>query len=296
MPETPELQAHAERLTEALGGVALRRVEALSFTVLKTFRPPLEAAVGEPLDRVERHGKYLVLRFPSVAHVVHLMQGGRLRLDASTARKPRGGLLRWTFEDGRSLLLTEPGTERRAGVWVVEGDPSAAAPLAELGPEAATIDAATLGERLRVPSARLHTALRDQRRVAGLGRRLANEVCHRARISPFASTGKLGPEQVERVAGAVRDCIAESLAEERARGDFAKAADRTTAVHGRTGKPCPVCGDVVREVAYRAYTVQYCAACQTGGKVLADNTYSRLGIDRDPLPEDEANARDRGSA
>lgn len=287
MPELPELQAHAERLAEALGGSRLERVEPLSFTVLKTYAPPPDAAAGDPLDAVERYGKHLVLRFESASYVVHLMQGGRLRLDGSTARKPRGGLLRWRFEGGRSLLLTEAGTEHRVGVWVVAGDPAEAEPIAGLGPEATDLPAPELAQRLREPPARLHTALRDQNRLSGLGRRLANEVCHRAKLSPFTQTAKLDDEQAERLAAAIASCVAESLAEERGRSDLGKAAERTSAVHARTGKTCPVCGDVVREVAYRAYTINYCATCQTGGKVLADNTFSKLGIDRDPLPADD---------
>lgn len=286
MPELPELTAHAERLTEALAGHTLERVEALSFTALKTFAPPPEQLVSEQLVAVERYGKYLVLRFPAAGFVVHLMQGGRLRLGES-GRRPRGGLFRWWFDGGEALLLTEPGTERRAGVWVVEGDPQQAPPISEVGPDATDLDPAALGGRLRAPSARLHTALRDQSRLAGIGRRLANEICHRARLSPFTPTGSLGEAQVAAVAEALGACVEDSLAEERRRGDFGKAADRTSAVHGRTGRPCPVCGDVVREVAYRSYTVNYCATCQTGGRVLADNTYSKLGIERDPVPADD---------
>ena len=286
MPETPELHAHAERLSASYAGSLLERFDVLSFTVLKTYRPSPDVAVGEPLLAVERYGKYLALRFPSVSHVVHLMQGGRLRPGASTARKPKGGLVRWSFEGGGRLLLTEPGTEHRVGVWAVEGDPAEAEPLSALGPEATSLEPDALADRLRAPSARLHTALRDQRRLAGLGRRLANEVCHRAGLSPFVSTGSLDDPAISRVAEAIAACVGESLEEERARGEFGGAGDRTNAVHGRTGHRCPVCGDVVREVAYNAYTVHYCAACQTGGKVLADNTLSKLGIERGPVVQD----------
>lgn len=286
MPESPELQAHAERLSATLAGLLLERVDPLSFAVLKTYRPPPEAANGEALVAVERYGKYLALRFAPASFVVHLMQGGRLRAGGSTAKRPKGGLMRWRFEGGQTLLLTEPGTEHRVGVWVVEGDPAGADPISRIGPEATSLESPALGERLRVPPARLHTALRDQSRLAGLGRRLANEVCHRAGTSPFASTAKLDDAALARVADAIAACVGESLAEERDRGEFGKAADRTNAVHGRTGQRCPACGDVVREVAYQAYTVHYCAGCQTGGKVLADNTYSKLGIERDPVVED----------
>ncbi len=276
MPEMPEVQAHAERLTEAFAGTALDRFRPLAFTALKTAVPAPEAAAGHPLVEVGRRGKHLLLRFEPVTFVVHLMQGGRLKPDDKQAAKPRGGQARWTFADGRALLLTEAGTERKAGVWVVEGDPDGQEPLAELGPEAATLDRATLGRLLADHSMRLHGWLRDQRIVAGLGRRLANEICHRARLSPFATTAKLDDEAVDRLRAAVGACIDESLAYERTRSDMSSSKDRPGAVHHREGEACPVCGDTVRAVEYRSYTVNYCPTCQTGGKVLADNTTSKF--------------------
>jgi formamidopyrimidine-DNA glycosylase len=276
VPEMPEVQAHAERLTEDFGGDVLARFRPISFTALKTFSPAPEEAVGHPLLEVGRRGKHLLLRFEPVTFVVHLMQGGRLRPDEKQAAKPKGGQARWTFADGRALLLTEAGTERKAGVWVVAGDPEGQEPLAELGPEAATLDRETLGHLLREHSLRLHGWLRDQRIVAGLGRRLANEICHRAQLSPFATTGKLDDEQVDRLHAAIGACVAESLAYERTRSDMSSSKDRPGAVHHRTGEPCPVCGDTVRAVEYRSYTVNYCPTCQTGGKVLADNTTSKF--------------------
>ncbi len=276
MPELPEIQAHAERLTESFGGVELTGFRALSFTVLKTFAPAPEEALGHPFGPVTRRGKHLLAAAGPVTFVVHLMQGGRWRDDPKQAAKPRGGLARWTFADGRALLLTEPGSERKAGVWVVGGDPLDQEPLTGLGPEADRLDAATLAPILAEHRGRLHGLLRDQRAIAGLGRRLANEICHRAQLSPFAPADKLGADEVARLAAAVRACIDDTLAEERARDDLGSVKDRTSAVHNRIGEPCPVCGDVVRSVSYRAYTVAYCATCQTGGKVLADNTTSKF--------------------
>ena len=119
---------------------------------------------------------------------------------------------------------------------------------------------------------RLHGFLRDQKAVAGIGRRLANEVCHRAKLSPFANTGKLGLAGAEAVSAAIREAVAEGLAYERTRPDMSSSADRPGGVHKRTGDACPVCGDVIREVQYSSYTVSYCPTCQTNGKVLADNT------------------------
>jgi formamidopyrimidine-DNA glycosylase len=272
----PEVQAHAERLTEAYAGTDLARFRPLTFTALKTATPAPEAAQGQPLKEVGRRGKHLLLRFEPVTFVVHLMQGGRLKDDAKQAAKPRGGQARWSFADGRALLLTEAGTERKAGVWVVAGDPEGQVPLDDLGPEADTLSREDLGRLLGEHSMRLHGWLRDQRILAGLGRRLANEICHRAKLSPFATTGKLDDEAVDRLHAAMGDCIAESLAYERTRSDMSSSADRPGAVHHREGETCPVCGDSIRAVEYRSYTVNYCPTCQTGGKVLADNTTSRF--------------------
>lgn len=283
MPELSEIAAHAERLTRGWAGATLTAVEPLSATALKTADPPLDAAVGGPLAGVGRRGKHLVLRFdtdPPLSHVVHLMQAGRLRADQKESRRPRGGLLRWRFEGAVSLLLTEAGTERRAGVWAVAGDPEAAEPLAGLGPDADGLDVDGLAAALAGATAeggrRLHTVLRDQRVLAGLGRRLANEVCHTVRRSPFQPVDKLSREDVAGLAAALVEVLERELAAERASDDMRTAAERDTAVHGRTGEPCSVCGDEIREVRYRDYTVHYCAACQTGGKVLADNTTSKF--------------------
>ena len=276
MPEMPEVQAHAERLTDDFGGAVLSRFRPISFTALKTAVPAPEAAAGHPLIEVGRRGKHLLLRFEPVTFVVHLMQGGRLKPDEKQAAKPRGGQARWVFADGRALLLTEAGTERKAGVWTVEGDPDGQEPLDHLGPEAETLDRATLARLLREHSMRLHGWLRDQHILAGLGRRLANEICHRARLSPFATTGKLEDDAVDRLHAALGECIAESLAYERTRSDMSSSKDRPGAVHHRQGEACPVCGDIVRAVEYRSYTVNYCPTCQTGGKVLADNTTSKF--------------------
>lgn len=276
MPELPEVRAHAERLTDALGGDVLRAVEMLGFSVLRTYAPSPDAAVGRPLHGVDTRGKHLLLDFGETTHVVHLMQAGRLRPDPKEARRPRGGLLRWRFEDGGAWLLTEAGTERKVGVWILEGDLAAQEPLSHLGPEADTLDADDLAALFTRHSARLHTFLRDQRTLAGLGRMLANEVCHRARLSPFAQTASLGTTEAAAVAEAISAAVKDALEAERARADMSASADRPSRVHNRTGEPCPVCGDSVRAVEYRAYTINYCPTCQTDGRILADNTTSRF--------------------
>ncbi|MET0145222.1 MAG: DNA-formamidopyrimidine glycosylase family protein [Ilumatobacteraceae bacterium] len=278
MPELPEVQAHAERLTVDLAGRSLKRFVPLTFTALKTAVPPPDAAYGLPLQHVGRRGKYLLVTFQPVTFVVHLMQGGRLLLDDKQAAKPRGGQARFVFDgDGPALLLTEQGTERRAGVWCVETDGALdGPPLDRLGPEADTIEPAELAARFAEKSMRVHGFLRDQRKIAGVGRRLANEICHRAKLSPFAMTGKLGLDGATTVVTATRAAIAEGLDDERKRDTMSSSKERPGRVHHREGLACPVCGDTIRAVEYSGYTVNYCPTCQTGGKILADNTTSRF--------------------
>jgi formamidopyrimidine-DNA glycosylase len=286
MPEMPEIQAHAERLTERFAGRVLTKFTPFNFTALKTAVPAPDTAYGLPLLDVGRRGKYLLVRFEPTTFVVHLMQGGRLLADDKLSAKPRGGQARFSFApiegpdgsvDESALLLTEQGKERRAGVWCVpSADALTSPPLAHLGPEAATISDDELAAIFAANSMRVHGLLRDQRVIAGIGRRLANEVCHRARVSPFANTRKLGADGAAKVGDAIRSCLAESLDDERRRSDMSSSKDRPSAMHSRTGDPCPDCGDTVRAVEYSGYTVNYCPTCQTGGKVLADNTTSRF--------------------
>ncbi len=276
MPELPEVQAHAERLTDAFAGATLERFLPLSFVALKTAVPRPDDAYGVALDEIGRRGKYLLARFGGLTFVVHLMQGGRLRLDEKQSAKPRFGVARWRFTDGRAWLLTEAGTEKRAGVWVVTGEPRDQAPLDHLGSEADSLDEATLGQLLKAHPMRLHGWLRDQRILAGLGRRLANEICWEAELSPFAATAKLKPPEVARLHAAIGRAITDSLEDERTRDEMVKSAERAGHVHGRAGQPCARCGEPIRAVEYRSYTVAYCSKCQTGGRILADNTTSRF--------------------
>jgi formamidopyrimidine-DNA glycosylase len=278
MPELPELQAHAERLDERYAGSTLARFTPLTFTALKTAVPAATDAQGHDLVFVGRRGKYLLFDFGTLTFVVHLMQGGRVKEEppGKQPAKPKTGVARWVFADGRSLLLSEAGTERRAGVWAVAGDPEGQAPLEGLGPDADTIDPPHFLELLRAHPMRLHGWLRDQRVLAGLGRRLANEICHRAKLSPFASTAKLSATDAETLVEAIHASINESLAYERGRDNMSSSADRPGSVHHREGETCPVCGDKIRAVEYRSYTIDYCPTCQTGGKVLADNTTSKF--------------------
>ena len=276
MPELPEVQAHAERLTAQFAGRHLAKFHPFTFTALKTAVPRPDVAYGLALETVGRRGKYLLLHFEPVTFVVHLMQGGRLLVDDKQSQKPRNGQARFVFANGPALLLTEAGTERRAGVWCIAHDALDGPPLDRLGPEALEVKAQSLAASFATTNMRIHGYLRDQHQIAGLGRMLANEVCHRAKISPFAVTGKLGVAGAASIVAAIHDAVDDGLAYERTRSDMSSSADRPGRVHGRVGEPCPVCSDTIRSVSYSGYTVAYCPTCQTGGKILADNTTSRF--------------------
>jgi formamidopyrimidine-DNA glycosylase len=206
---------------------------------------------------------------------VRLSQGGRVDVeDPPKATKPRGSVVRLRFEGRPSVLVKEFGRERKAGWWVLaEGDEG---PLAKLGPE--PDDAAF--ERLVLEGddgRRVHTILRDQRTVAGLGRGYTDDVLHGARLSPYATLASLDAGQRRALLDAIRDVLADALEAERRRGGGlpTKIGDHFT-VHNRAGEPCPVCGDDLRRVSYESHEVVYCPTCQTGGKVLADRRLSRL--------------------
>lgn len=278
MPEIGEIRAHAERVEAGWAGKQLAGFRPITFYVLKTFSPDPASAIGERLVAVATRGKYLQLRFETIQYIIHLMQGGRLRPDEKQSAKPRGGQARWTFDDGTALLLTEAGSDKRAGIWVMplDADLSAGPPLDYLGPDVDSLSADELHAILGDNSMRLHGLLRRQSIIAGIGRRLANDVCHEAKISPFASTSKLSPDQASTLRQAIHTCLDHSLEFERAQDEIVSSAKRPSAVHNKTGKPCPRCSDVIREVAYNKYTVNYCATCQTNGKVLADNTTSKF--------------------
>lgn len=277
MPELPEVHAHAERLADQFAGRVLVRFQPLKFTALRTALPAPDEAYGQRLLGVGRRGKYILLEFESVQFAVHLMQGGRLLVDDKQSPKPRNGQARFVFDDGPALLLTEQGTERRAGVWCLPHDSASdSPPLDVLGPDADTVTVDQMVELFAMKNQRIHGFLRDQRSIAGIGRRLSNEICHRAKISPFAMTGKLGRVGAASVVDAIRATIDEGLSYERTRTDMSSSKDRPSDVHARAGDACRVCGDEIRAVEYSGYTVNYCATCQTGGKVLADNTTSKF--------------------
>jgi formamidopyrimidine-DNA glycosylase len=269
------MQALSERLDAALSGGTFEAAEPLHFSSLKTVVPRPADIVGRELERVGRRGKFLVVQLAGPRLLVHLSQAGRVDIEAPPKRtRPKNGVVRLRFRERPAVFIKEHGTQRKAGWWILgEGDDG---PLASLGPE--PDDPAFRGYILEGrDSRRIHTILRDQRTVAGIGRGYADDILHRARLSPYASLDSLHPDERAGLLDAVTTTLADGLARERERtGGLAGKLGGGFAVHGRSGTPCPRCGADLRRVSYDSYEVAYCPACQTEGKVLADRRLSRL--------------------
>jgi formamidopyrimidine-DNA glycosylase len=224
---------------------------------------------------VGRRGKYLVFGFGGFRLLIHLSQGGRITFEAGTAAsRPKGGVVRLRFDRDPVLLAKEFGTERKAGWWVL--GPGDEGPLARLGPEPFSEEFGDL-VRAGTDSGRIHALLRDQRRVAGIGRGYADDILHRARLSPFRSLASLSDAERDSLLRSVHQVLEEALDLERRRtGGLPPKLGGRFSVHGRAGNPCPRCGSDLRRVSYESHEVSYCPTCQTGGRVLADRRLSRL--------------------
>ena len=284
MPELPEVEALAEHLRTHALARPVARVDLASMTALKTFDPPLSALTGRLITGAGRFGKFLDVQLDGLHLVVHLSRAGWLRWHeqaSSTPPKPGKGPLELRVHldavGGPGFDLTEAGTQKRLAAYVVT-DPGTVPGIAALGPDALTLSRDQLAGLLRATSARLKTLITDQRVLAGIGNAYSDEILHVARLSPFALSGKLDDEAVDRLYAAMISVLTDAA--DRAVGQDAallKGEKRSgMRVHARTGLPCPVCGDVVREVSYAERSFQYCATCQTGGKPLADRRLSRL--------------------
>jgi formamidopyrimidine-DNA glycosylase len=276
VPELPEIRALAERLDDVLRGAALRALDLLQFSSLKTYAPRPDELLGRTIGAVRNQGKFVVIDLEGGYRLLfHLSQGGRVDVESPPkSTKPRGSVLRIRAVDRPSVLLKEFGKERKAGWWVLA--PGDDGPLAKLGPEVLS-DQWAAWVRGTDDARRVHTILRDQRTVAGVGRGYSDDILHRARLSPYAVLGKLSLEERERLLEATGAVMDDALEAERARtgGLPTKIGDHFT-VHGKYGEPCPRCGEDLRRVSYESHEVTYCPACQTGGKILADRRLSRL--------------------
>ena len=284
MPELPEVEALAEHLRTHALARPVARTDLASMTVLKTFDPPLSTLTGRLVTGAARHGKFLDLELDGLHLVVHLSRAGWLRWHdqaSATPPKPGKGPLEFRVHlekvGGPGFDLTEAGTQKRLAVYIVE-DPSQVPGVAKLGPDALSLDRASFGELLAGRSERLKTLIVDQQVLAGIGNAYSDEILHVAKLSPFASAGKLDADAVDRLHAAMVGVLSEAV--ERAVGQDAarlKGEKRSgMRVHARTGLPCPVCGDTVREVSYAERSFQYCPTCQTQGRALADRRLSRL--------------------
>lgn len=277
MPELPEMQALAERLDAVLAGSSVEAFEPLGISGLKTVLPSPDDLVGREVTGVGRRGKYLVLSLEGGDRIlVHLSQAGRLDVESPAKRtRPRGSVVRMRFDNDTAVLVREHGTQRKAGWWVLA--PGDEGPLAGLGPEPG--DPAFARFLLTDDSNRhVHTVLRDQRTLAGVGRGYADDALNRAGLSPFAPLRSLSAEQRTRLVDAVRSVLDEALAQERGRtgGLSEPKLGLRFAVHNRVGEPCPRCGEPLRRVSYDSYEIVYCRHCQTRGRTLADRRLSRL--------------------
>lgn len=276
MPELPEVRALAERLDATLAGQSLVNVGVPSFSGLKTVEPSPSALIAAALVSITGRGKYLVFDFGERGHaLVHLGNSGRLVVEQPVkSTRPRGSLVRFEFEDA-GVLVREHGTERRAGLWVLGAGDNG--PLVTLGPE--PFDGAFRELILDGGDSRhLHTMLRDQRTVAGIGRGYADDSLHRAALSPFASLSRLDATARQRLLEAVIDVLNEALVRERHRSgglSDSSLGDRFS-IHRRAGAACPRCGRRLERVSYESNEIVYCPNCQTKGKVLADRRLSRL--------------------
>jgi formamidopyrimidine-DNA glycosylase len=289
VPELPEVQALAEFLDEKMADRRVERCELGAIAALKTFDPPLDALIGRRVTSCGRRGKFVCIDLEGLWLVVHLARGGWVKwwdtLPATKARPSRSPIaLRVGFEaadfaPSAGFDVTEMGTEKRLALWVVH-QPSDVEPLAALGPDPLDpgFDAATLGRILATAKGTIKNALSTQSLIAGVGNAYSDEILHGAKLSPFKPAARLSPDEIERVHSAMVTILGEATARSSGRSaqELKGEKKRAMAVHGRTGEPCPECGDVVREVSFATKSLQYCATCQTGGKPLADRRLSRL--------------------
>ncbi|HET8699657.1 MAG TPA: DNA-formamidopyrimidine glycosylase family protein [Gammaproteobacteria bacterium] len=281
MPELPDITVYVEALEQRIGGARLERYRLVSPFLLRSVEPPLDALVGARVVSVERLGKRIVIGFEHDLYlVIHLMIAGRLQWRADRPKKQVPNTQLVLELDTGTLFLTEAGTKRRASLYVVRGR----AALAEHdrgGLEVAAASAAEFRAALTRGNHTLKRALTDPRLLSGIGNAYSDEILHRARLSPVTLTSKLTEEEYARLHAATLAVLAEWTARLRAQtdGEFPSkvtAFHDEMAVHGRYGKPCPVCGTKVQRIRYADNETNYCPRCQTGGRLLADRSLSRL--------------------
>ncbi|HZB19262.1 MAG TPA: DNA-formamidopyrimidine glycosylase family protein [Blastococcus sp.] len=282
MPELPEVEALAAFLRENAVGRIVTRVDLASVQAIKTFDPPLSALGGLEVTGVSRHGKFLDLNVSGLHLVVHLARAGWLHWRSGLPEAPpkpgKGPLaLRVHLEDGEGFDLTEQGTRKGLAVYVVRS-PGEVPGIARLGPDALEVDREQFAALMASRSGQLKGALTDQTLIAGIGNAYSDEILHAAHLSPFKGADKLKDDELVRLFDAVRETLTEALGRQVGQKAATMKGEKRSGlqVHARTGLPCPVCGDTVREVSFADTSLQYCPTCQTGGKPLADRRMSKL--------------------
>jgi formamidopyrimidine-DNA glycosylase len=285
MPELPEVEALADYLRQHAVGRTIGRVDVAALSVLKTFDPPINALHGLTVTGADRWGKYLGLQVGELNLITHLSRAGWLRWSeklTATPLKPGKGPIALRVHLGTpgeapGFDLTEAGTQKRLAVWLVN-EPKQVPGIATLGPDALQLTDDDLSALLAGNTGRIKSVITDQKVIAGIGNAYSDEILHVAKLSPFATAGKLSEAQLaalhDAMVSVLSDAVSRSVGQQAATLKGEKRSGMR--VHARSGLPCPVCGDTVREVSFADKSFQYCPTCQTGGKVLADRRMSRL--------------------
>ncbi len=280
MPELPEVEIAARRLTTAAAGAAVESALAPGMVTMKTFDPPLEALTGRSLDRIDRRGKLFLVRFGDLTLLIHLMSAGRLQLwDKRASLRDKASRLLVRLDGERELRLREFGTQQRAWAKLLDADAVAADPaVATLGPEAWPAPPADAFAELIDQPRHLHPLLRDQRTIAGIGRSWVDEVLWTARLSPFKQGSDLDGDEIERLRLAIDERLGAALDhyERVIEETVPDKAPMPLEVHRRQGEPCPRCGTRLEAIHFKDYVMSYCPEEQTGGRVLKDRRLSRL--------------------
>jgi formamidopyrimidine-DNA glycosylase len=288
VPELPEVEALADHLRRHAVGLTVGRVDVSAFSVLKTFDPPITALYGQTVTGANRWAKYLGLQVGDLHLITHLSRAGWLRWSdklAPAPLKPGKGPIALRVhlknpsapDEAPGFDLTEAGTQKRLAVWLVD-DPMKVPQIASLGPDALSLGPEELAAALKGNTARIKNVITDQKVIAGIGNAYSDEILHVAKLSPFATAGKLTDAQLATLHDAMISVLTDAVSRSVGQGAAMLKGEKRSGlrVHARTGLPCPVCSDTVREVSFADKSFQYCPTCQTGGKVLADRRMSKL--------------------
>lgn len=281
MPELPDITVYIEALESRIVGQPLEGVRIPKPFLLRSVDPPLSTAIGKRVTGVRRMGKRIVLELEDdLFLVIHLMIAGRLRWIPAGGKVPgKIGLAAFDFPNG-TLILTEAGSKRRASLWLVRGE-SALEQFERGGLEVLEASVAQFAERLTRENHTLKRSLTDPRLFSGIGNAYSDEILHRAKMSPIRHSRRLNEQEIQRLFAATKDILVEwtDRLRKESKGDFpakVTAFREEMAVHGKFGKPCPVCGTPIQRIRYADNETNYCARCQTDGKLLADRALSRL--------------------